>query len=97
LVLGLNVSANDPILESSVRSGLRNGGAFVLMMKRAGLGGLGHVINAVALVAALSVANANLYMTVKYFQLPSLLPESNSLCSRTGRARSKVSFEEELL
>ena len=37
---------------------------FVLMVRRAGIKGLDHVINAVALIAAVSVANANLYVTV---------------------------------
>jgi amino acid permease len=34
------------------------------MVRRAGIPGLGNVINAVALIAVISVANANLYVSV---------------------------------
>jgi yeast amino acid transporter len=64
-VLGLNLFADDPRLvwyitnpEGSYQ------GPFVLMIQRAGIIGLDHVLNAVALIASLSVANANLYETV---------------------------------
>jgi len=63
-VLGLNVSANDPVLKANVDDPTRSySSPFVLMVQRAGIPGLAHVINAVALIAALSVANANLYVT----------------------------------
>lgn len=63
LVLGLNVSANDPILKSYVDEGGYES-PYVLMVRRAGIPGLAHVINVVALIASVSVANANLYVTV---------------------------------
>jgi yeast amino acid transporter len=65
LALGLNISANDPILKSYVDQGGYES-PFVLMVQRAGIPHLAHVINAVALVATVSVANANLYVSV-YF------------------------------
>jgi amino acid transporter len=65
-VLGLNLSANDPQLGwylSNPKGSYQ--GPFVLMMQRAGLPVLGHIINAVVIIACLSVANANLYNTVE--------------------------------
>jgi amino acid transporter len=61
-VLGLNVSRNDPILANDLSTSYPR--PFVLMVQRAGLSGLPHVINAVALFASISVVNANLYVTV---------------------------------
>jgi amino acid permease len=61
--LGLNVSANDPILQNDLFT-TSYASAFVLMVRRAGIPGLDHVVNAVALIAAVSVANANLYVAV---------------------------------
>ena len=64
-VLGLNVSANDPVLQSSLFSSASSyQSTFVLMVRRANIPGLGNVINAVALIAVISVANANLYVSV---------------------------------
>jgi yeast amino acid transporter len=62
-VLGLNVSAHDPVLKADSDTGSFSS-PFVLMVQRAGIPGLAHVINAVALIASLSVANANLYLSV---------------------------------
>lgn len=64
-VLGLNLSVNDPELAWSVNN--RPSGyvsPFVLMAQRAGLRGVGNVVNGVVLVAALSAANADLYTSV---------------------------------
>ena len=61
-ILGLNVSVNDKILEASYRGDYYN--PFALMIDRAGIPVLGNIINAVALIASLSVANGNLYMSV---------------------------------
>ena len=63
-MLGLNVQANDLVLYDEFASGEGYSSPFILMVERAGLGQLKHVINAVALVAAVSVANANLYLSV---------------------------------
>jgi yeast amino acid transporter len=65
-VLGLNVSANDPILQAHLHTGTYSS-PFVLMVQRAGIRGLPHVINGVALIAVFTVANANLYVSVLQF------------------------------
>jgi len=62
--LGLNVQANDPVLFDELSSGSGYFSPFILMVERAGISGLRHVINAVALIASVSVANANLYLSV---------------------------------
>jgi amino acid transporter len=64
-VLGLNVSAKDPILAFEVTSAARGfTSPFGLMVQRAGIPKLVNLINAVALIASVSVANANLYVAV---------------------------------
>jgi yeast amino acid transporter len=64
-VLGLNVSSNDPILASYVTSPQATyQGPFVLMVQRANIRGLAHLLNALTIVAALAVANVNLYVAV---------------------------------
>jgi amino acid transporter len=65
LVLGLNVYARDPILKFDLSDRSSYPRPFVLMVQRAGISGLDSVINGVALFAAVSVANANLYVTVR--------------------------------
>jgi yeast amino acid transporter len=66
LVLGLNLSANDPQLSWYMANPKASyQGPFVLMVQRAGIPGLPHVINAVVLLAALSVGNTNLYASVR--------------------------------
>lgn len=65
IALGLNLSANDPILVASFSNPTVNyGGAFVLMLNRWGVSGLAHVVNAVGLIAAFGVANVFLYFAV---------------------------------
>jgi yeast amino acid transporter len=63
-VLGLNLSPTDPQLEWYLDSGTPLS-PFVLMVNRANIPGLDHLINAIALIAAITVANANLYVTVR--------------------------------
>ena len=63
-MLGLNVQANDPVLFDELSSGSGYFSPFILMVERAGISRLRHVINAVALIASVSVANANLYLSV---------------------------------
>jgi yeast amino acid transporter len=64
-VLGLNVSSDDPVLKSYVTNPEGSyQGPFVLMVQRANISGLDHILNAISIVATLSVANANLYVTV---------------------------------
>jgi yeast amino acid transporter len=84
IVLGLNVSSTDPILKNSVNStGQQLSSPFVLMIQRAGIPGLPHVINAVALIAVLSVANANLYVSVCNL-CSRVMVESNTVCTSKG-------------
>ena len=67
-ILGLNLSANDPQLAWFISN--PNGsyqGPFVLMIQRAGIRGLDHIVNAVVLIAALSVGNTNLYASVCFW------------------------------
>jgi yeast amino acid transporter len=65
-VLGLTVSYNDPIiLLPSSGNPVRNfPGGFIIMAERAGIRILPHIINAVMIIAALSTATADLYVTV---------------------------------
>jgi yeast amino acid transporter len=67
LVLGLNLSADDPILPLWATNNSTNyPGGFIVMIKRAGIKlGLSDFVNAVMLIAALSVATADLYVTVR--------------------------------
>lgn len=64
LVLGLTVPSNDPLLRLSENDKPDYPGPFVLMMERGGIPLLAHIINVVMILAALSVATANLYITV---------------------------------
>ena len=68
-VLGLNVSSNDPELVwyTDNPKGTYQG-PFILMAQRAGIPGLAHLLNAVTLLAAVSVGNANLYSTVAFYE-----------------------------
>jgi yeast amino acid transporter len=68
LMLGLTVSANDPILNlPESGSSVRNyPGGFIAMAERAGIPVLPHLINAVMIIAVLSVATANLFVTVNH-------------------------------
>lgn len=66
--LGLNVSVQDPLLKESVYAG--NASVFILMIRRAGLPALASVMNAGALIAVLSIANADLYLTVLTLPIP---------------------------
>ena len=65
-VLGLTVSCNDPLLTRSLsHDPLRNyPGGFVIMALRAGLPLLASFINAIMIVAAVSVATVNLFVAV---------------------------------
>jgi yeast amino acid transporter len=91
LVLGLNVSVNDPRLANSVQSSSLSS-PFALMMERAGLP-LKHFVNAAALIASLSVANTRLYICVISVLSHSLMAESDLVC--TGcRPPSTRDFQE---
>lgn len=95
VVLGLNVSAQDPVLASYVSTGSYTS-PFELMVRRAGIPGLAHVINVVALIAVTSVANANLYVSVCSLNTE-LMVESNLVCACDGETSSKILPDEESL
>lgn len=65
LVLALTVPSNDPLLRLSENDKRHYPGPFVLMVERGGIPVLAHIINVVMVLAALSVATANLYITVR--------------------------------
>ena len=76
IVLGFNLSSNYPILSSKVLSSAY-ASPFVLMVQRAGIPGLPHIINAVALIATLSVANVNLYVSVSSILIQLLMVDAD--------------------
>jgi yeast amino acid transporter len=64
-ILGLNVSSRDPILRYYITNPAGNyQGPFVLMAQRANIPGLEHLLNAIVILTVLSLANANLYVSV---------------------------------
>lgn len=68
-VLGLTVSSNDPLLQLPTTPNPNISdrifpGAFIIMAERAGLPAVAHIINAVMVLAVLSAATADLYVTV---------------------------------
>ena len=74
IALSLNVSANDPILQSAFEnSGTKIGGAFVLMLRRWGLETFAHVVNGIGILAAFGVSNVFLYLAVRLLNLNSSL------------------------
>jgi amino acid permease len=83
LALGLNVNAGDPILQDIVTHNYSS--PFVLMVQRAGITGLVHVLEAVTLIASLTIANANLYVSVILFK-NWLIVESGFACTRMARS-----------
>lgn len=63
-VLGLNVSSNDLVLAWYITNPKGSyQGPFVLMVQRASLLGLAHLLNAPTIVSVLSIANTNLYIS----------------------------------
>ena len=63
MVLGLNLSADDPILKLDLETA-KTSSPFALMFDRAGVPVLRNLINACALIASMSTANADLYIAV---------------------------------
>lgn len=68
-VIGLTVSSNDPLLllptaPNPQTPGRIYPGAFIIMAERAGLPVVAHIINAVMILAVLSAATADIYVTV---------------------------------
>lgn len=81
-VLSLNVSANDPILSASVtnfKGTLLS--PFVLMIQRAGIPILGHIVNAVILISVISVGNASLSSAVCLCCYLTNAMQSRTLCA----------------
>lgn len=67
LVLGLNLSANDPILSQGIENKNTFQGGFIVMVLRANIPVLPHIINAIMILAVVGVANADLYVAVSPF------------------------------
>ena len=67
--LGITVSANDPILTQTDNAIYH--GPFILMLQRAGIPGLPSLVNAVMIIAAVSVATADLYVAVRHLKITS--------------------------
>jgi yeast amino acid transporter len=70
LVLGVNLSADDPILGLGIanRTYTFHGG-YILMVQRANIhAAFAHIINAVMILAVVGVANADLYIAVGPWQ-----------------------------
>jgi yeast amino acid transporter len=70
-VLGLTVSINDPLLQlpplpdpNGQYSNRIYPGGFIILAERTGVLGMAHFINAVQVIAAVSVATAHIYITV---------------------------------
>jgi len=63
--LGLTVSANDPILPQ-LNDPTFHSGPFIIMLQRAGLSGLAHIVNAVMVIAAISTGTADIYVAVNF-------------------------------
>lgn len=65
-MLGLNLSANDPILPFRVDNDPTKPypGGFIVMLQRANIPVLPSIVNAVMVIAALSVENVDIYVTV---------------------------------
>lgn len=88
-ILGLNVYSRDPVLEWFINNPAGNyQGPFVLMAQRANIPGLDHLLNAIALMAALSLANANLYVSVHSFLFCGNKLESDPLRPCDSRPRA---------
>lgn len=85
-VLGINVSGDDLILKRLATEEYGDS-PFVLMVMRAGIGGLRHWIRAVTILALVSVANTRLYVSVCPRLCP-LISESSPVCTVSGTASS---------
>lgn len=89
LVISVIVSSQDPQLLQAVSSGDKTAGAspFVLGIKRAGIGGLDHVINAVILTSAWSAGNSFLFAgsrSLYSMALTGQAPKIFRTCSKGG-------------
>lgn len=89
LVISVLVSSDDPELLKAVDKGTQDAGAspFVLGIKRAGIKGLDHVINAVILASAWSGANSFLYAgsrSLYSLALAGQAPKVLKTCSKGG-------------
>lgn len=89
LIISVTVSSDDPDLLQAVSAGTKDAGAspFVLGIKRAGIAGLGHVINAVILTSAWSEANSFLFAgsrSLYSLALTEQAPKCFRRCSKSG-------------
>src|SRR5204862_6442036 len=67
IVLGLNVSPLDPILSTrlSTDSSRPYPGGFIIMLKRANVHVLPHIVNFIMILASIGVANGEIFFTVR--------------------------------
>jgi len=87
IVLGLNLSSDDPILKLDLETG-RAYSPFALMFERAGIPAMHHIINACALIASVSAANTELYLGVRNIAGWSLMVEPNFIRIGMGKSSS---------
>lgn len=67
IVLGLNVSPLDPILSTRMSTDPSRPypGGFIIMLKRANVPVLPHIVNFIMILASIGVANAEIFFTVR--------------------------------
>jgi amino acid permease len=85
-ISGLTVSSNDPLLllpttPNPQAPGRIYPGAFIIMAERAGLPAVAHIINAVMVLAVLSAATADIYVTVSPLTYEIDSAESMFICN----------------
>jgi amino acid permease len=88
IVLGLNLSADDPILRLNLGTGRRYS-PYALMFDRAGIPVLRNIVNAVALIASSSCANTALYLGVSRPLYSLIIDYRAELCT-LWRGKSKL-------
>lgn len=97
-ILGLTVSSHDPLLQLSddFSEPTRNyPGGFIIMAERAGVPVIPHIINIVMIIAALSVASIDLYVTVWPHFLDLLILESLPFRNVISRICAQISPQTE--
>ena len=68
IALGLTVSPQDPILATRLYTDPSRPypGGFIIMLQRAGIHGLPHIVNLVMILASIGVANGEIFYTVTH-------------------------------
>ena len=63
-ILGMNLYAGDPLLSQGIDNTNSFQGGFMVMLLRANIPILPHIVNAIMILAVIGVANADLYVAV---------------------------------